>query len=204
MIIAYSSPRGVRARCSTARIADRQDCENIHSVRRASRTGRVRNETPRCPHASEIHAEPADQVCACDWSALTRICVARNERSEHGQAKTDACGLWTSRKPILAGSRARDEGGIRPQHRVESRTGAVALVSRWRLTALSRRRLSPVWLDSVSCSRSSNRTGGFPASGSRKRHTLFRVTPSATSEPHPGWLDSSSIPMSFVASCVRL
>jgi len=29
--------------------------------------------------------------------------------------------------------------------------------------------LSPVWRGSVSCSRSSNRTGRFPASGSRKR-----------------------------------
>ena len=65
-------------------------------------------------------------------------------------------------------------------------------------------RLNPVWLGSVSCSRSSNRTGRFPASGSRKRHTMFRVTPSATSEHNLGWLDSSSIPMSFVASCVRL
>ena len=62
----------------------------------------------------------------------------------------------------------------------------MALVSRWLLTALSRRRLSPVWLSSVSCSRSSNRTGGFPASGSRKRHTRFRVTPSATSQHNLG------------------
>src|SRR3989442_7282831 len=30
--------------------------------------------------------------------------------------------------------------------------------------------------------RSSNRTGRFPASGSRKRLTMFRVTPPATSE----------------------
>ena len=52
--------------------------------------------------------------------------------------------------------------------------------------------------------RSSNRTGGFPASGSRKRLTRVRVTPPATSEHSAGWLDSSSIPMSFVASCVRL
>ena len=70
----------------------------------------------------------------------------------------------------------------------------MVLASRWRLTALSRRRLSPVWLGSVSCSRSSNRTGGFPASGSRKRLTMFRVTPSATPEHNLGWLDSSSIP----------
>ena len=62
----------------------------------------------------------------------------------------------------------------------------MALVSRWLLTALSRRRLNPVWLGSVSCSRSSNRTGGFPASGSRKRRTLFCVTPSATSEHNNG------------------
>ena len=62
----------------------------------------------------------------------------------------------------------------------------MAVVSRWLLTRLSRRRLSPVWRGSVSCSRSSNRTGGFPASGSRKRHTMFRVTPSATSEHSSG------------------
>jgi hypothetical protein len=62
----------------------------------------------------------------------------------------------------------------------------VALVSRWLLTKLSRRRLSPVWLGSVSCSRSSNRTGRFPASGSRKRHTMIRGTPSTTSEHKPG------------------
>ena len=55
-------------------------------------------------------------------------------------------------------------------------------------------RLNPVWLGSVSCSRSSNRTGRSPASGSRKRHTMFRVTPSATPEHNSGWLDSSSIP----------
>ena len=62
------------------------------------------------------------------------------------------------------------------------------------MTWLSPRHLSPVWLGSVSCSRSSNRTGRFPASGSRKRHTMLRVTPSATSEHNSGLLDSSSIP----------
>src|ERR1700757_3561612 len=56
--------------------------------------------------------------------------------------------------------------------RVESRTGAVTLVSRWLVDWLSPRHLSPVWLGPVSCSRSSNRTGSFPASGSRKRLTL--------------------------------
>src|ERR1035438_8665182 len=74
--------------------------------------------------------------------------------------------------------------------RVESRTGAVALASRWLLGCFRRARLNPVWRNSVSCSRSSNRTGRFPASGSRKRHTMFRVTPSATSEHNLGWLDS--------------
>jgi hypothetical protein len=34
--------------------------------------------------------------------------------------------------------------------------------------------------------RLSNRTGGVTASGSRKRHTMFRVTPSATSGTQPG------------------
>jgi hypothetical protein len=62
------------------------------------------------------------------------------------------------------------------------------------LAWLSPRHRSPVWLGSVSCSRSSNRTGRFPASGSRKRHTMFRVTPSATPEHNLGWLDSSSMP----------
>jgi len=80
----------------------------------------------------------------------------------------------------------------------------VALASRWLLGCFRRARLNPVWRNSVSCSRSSNRTGRFPASGSRKRHTMLRVTPSATSEHNAGWLDSSSIPMSFVACCVRL
>ncbi len=78
--------------------------------------------------------------------------------------------------------------------RVESRTGAVALANRGLWARLSLRRLNPVWLGSVSCSRSSNRTGGVTASGSRKRHTMFRVTPSAASEHNLGWLDSSSIP----------
>src|ERR1039457_4340103 len=68
------------------------------------------------------------------------------------------------------------------RRRVESGTGAVALASRWLLGCFRRARLNPVWRNSVSCSRSSNRTGRFPASGSRKRHTMFRVTPSATSE----------------------
>src|SRR5271157_4809340 len=40
------------------------------------------------------------------------------------------------------------------------------------LAGLSLRRLNPAWLGSVSCPRSSNRTGGFPASGSRKRLTF--------------------------------
>jgi hypothetical protein len=87
---------------------------------------------------------------------------------------------------------------------VESRTGAVALASRWLLGCFRMTRLNPVWRNSVSCSRSSNRTGRFPASGSRKRLTMLCVTPPATSEHNSGWLDSSSIPMSCVASCVRL
>jgi hypothetical protein len=33
---------------------------------------------------------------------------------------------------------------------------------------------------------------------------MLCVTPSATSEHNSGWLDLSSIPMSFVACCVRL
>ena len=42
--------------------------------------------------------------------------VARNERTEDGQAKADACGLWTCGESVLAGGRAWHEGGIRPQH----------------------------------------------------------------------------------------
>ena len=45
----------------------------------------------------------------------------------------------------------------------------MTVASRWRWAGLSPRRLSPVGLSSVSSSRSS---GGFPASGSRKRHNL--------------------------------
>jgi hypothetical protein len=37
------------------------------------------------------------------------------------------------------------------------------------MAGLSLRRLSPVWLSSVSSSRSSNRTGAFRASGSRRK-----------------------------------
>src|SRR5215469_17005368 len=70
------------------------------------------------------------------------------------------------------------------ESRVENRRSGFSLPVA--LTKLSPRRLSPVWLGSVSCSRSSNRTGGFPASGSRKRHTMVRVTPPATSEHKPG------------------
>ena len=58
----------------------------------------------------------------------------------------------------------------------------MALASRWLMERFRVTRLNPVWRNSVSCSRSSNRTGRFPASGSRKRHTMFRVTPPATSE----------------------
>ena len=53
--------------------------------------------------------------------------------------------------------------------RVENRRSGFSLpvaVGCFRMT-----RLNPVWRNSVSCSRSSNRTGRFPASGSRKRLT---------------------------------
>ncbi len=46
---------------------------------------------------------------------------------------------------------------------------------------------SAVWPGSVSCSRSSNRTGGVTASGSRKRLTMLRVMPSATLSEHNFW-----------------
>ena len=65
----------------------------------------------------------------------------------------------------------------------------------------------PQWFsrDSVSTSRSSNRTGGFPASGSRTRHhaLLSRVTPSAVSE-HSSELIGCPISRSFTAYCVCL
>ena len=76
--------------------------------------------------------------------------------------------LWMGDAAKIAAKRVRKP---KTDRRVESRTGAGTLVSRWLLTTLSRRRLSPVWLGSVSCSRSSNRTGRFPVSGSRKRRT---------------------------------
>src|SRR5713226_7414931 len=74
--------------------------------------------------------------------------------------------------------------GAKTAYWVESRTGAVAVVSRWLYVAgLSHRRRSPVWLGAVSCSRSSNRTGGSPASGSRKRLTF-----SPTEDRWPAWV----------------
>src|SRR5271157_3013253 len=55
--------------------------------------------------------------------------------------------------------------------RVENRRSGVSLpVAVW--LRLSLRRRNPAWLGSVACPRSSNRTGGFPASGSRKRLTF--------------------------------
>jgi len=61
----------------------------------------------------------------------------------------------------------------------------VTLASRWQLVRFFTWPPQSGLTWSVSSSRSSNRTGGFPASGSRKRHTpnpTRHVTPSATSE----------------------
>src|SRR5580692_5626167 len=77
---------------------------------------RTRNETQHCPHAPEILAEPANQARACDRSPAARICVARNERKEHGKATPHASRRWTYRKRVLASGRARHEGRIRPQY----------------------------------------------------------------------------------------
>jgi hypothetical protein len=52
---------------------------------------------------------------------------------------------------LLSKSQERIFDGV--QWEAESRTGAGTLVSRWLLTTLSRRRLSSVWLGSVSCCR---------------------------------------------------
>jgi len=56
--------------------------------------------------------------------------------------------------------------------RVESRTGAVTVVSRWVCDSAFASSPQSGWPGPVSCSRSSNRTGRFPASGSRKRLML--------------------------------
>ena len=64
----------------------------------------------------------------------------------------------------------------------------------------------PHWFDpgSVSTLRSSNRTCGFPASGSRTRHHAFsRVTPSAVSERFSELL-GCPISRSLTTSCVGL
>jgi hypothetical protein len=53
--------------------------------------------------------------------------------------------------------------------RVENRRNGFSLPVA--IGMLSHDRRNPVWLGPVSCSRSSNRTGSFPASGSRKRLT---------------------------------
>ena len=65
--------------------------------------------------------------------------------------------------------------------------GAVALGFRWTLAALSSRRLSPAYHDSVSHPRSSNRTCGSPASGFPTGFTLrhtsndnFQLMPATT------------------------
>ena len=92
--------------------------------------------------------------------------AARAERRD-----TSFSGLPRSRNPAFCRTQ-------RVKSRVESRTGAVALASRWLLGCFRMTRLNPVWRNSVSCSRSSNRTGRFPASGSRKRLTL---------SPTEGW-----------------
>ena len=55
--------------------------------------------------------------------------------------------------------------------RVENRRNDCSLpVVNW--SSFRRTNLSPVWPGPVSCSRSSNRTGRFPASGSRKGLTV--------------------------------
>ena len=52
---------------------------------------------------------------------------------------------------------------------MESRRGAVTLASRWQVVRFSPGRLSPAWHGSVSSSRSSNWTGAFRASSSRRK-----------------------------------
>jgi hypothetical protein len=93
---------------------------------------------------------------------------------------------------------------------VESRTGAVALASRWLLgwafasPASIRFGLA---LFPVPAHRTGQAALPHPALGKDTRllgRLRKHVTPSATPEHILGWLDSSSIPMSFVASCVRL
>ncbi len=99
----------------------------------------------------------------------TRSMNKVSSESEPGGLVTGERATCTSSNPdfwFIGAQRTR-------RFRVESRTGAVAVVSRWLYVAgLSHRRRSPVWLGAVSCSRSSNRTGGSPASGSRKRLTF--------------------------------
>jgi hypothetical protein len=75
------------------------------------RSGEAQNETSDRSHASELSAEPADQVRACGGVAFTRICDARKERTEDGEATAHASGRWANRKGVLAGIRAWDEGG---------------------------------------------------------------------------------------------
>jgi len=72
---------------------------------------------------------------------------------------------------------------------VESRRGAVTLASRWRMVRFSPGRLSPVWRRSVSSSRSSNWTGAFRASSSRRKvhgfaHGKLTVRPLRRTSPN--------------------
>ena len=90
--------------------------------------------------------------------------------------KSVACGAADGFNHVRAPSRATRSrpapfhGARVIRSRVENRRSSFSLpvaVDR----AFAPSRLSPVWLGSISCSRSSNRTCRFPASGSRKRFT---------------------------------
>jgi len=101
----------------------------------------------------------------------------------------------------------RPEPTLSGVNEVESRTGAVALASRW-LLGWAFAALASIRFGLALFPVPAHRTGqaSYRIRLSEKTHASLkkRVTPSATAEHNPGWLDSSSIPMSFVASCVRL
>jgi hypothetical protein len=105
-------------------------------------------------------------VGRCDNPVIPGVGLPPFHKSISGRARLQPC----RNEPLETRALAPEEvASSPPRFIVESRRGAVAVVSRWLMAGLSLRRLNPVWRSSVSSSRSSNRTGAFRASGSRRK-----------------------------------
>src|SRR3954453_20350540 len=111
---------------------------------------------------SNRHQELATALCAIGHQVSASTITKLLERF------TPTRPAWFSRSAIIL-----------PAPRVESRTGAVAVASRWVVGVAFARPRSPGWPGSVFCPRSSNRTCRFPASGFHLRHQAFALGRSA-------------------------